>query len=181
MIDQTRTQTTPIRQTMRFVPEPVHLVRTPTDAPSRRTVADVADAASGVGAERLFRRIARRALAVLGAGLLVASCQDASTITYPTPPTQTSGPPASITVTTTNGIGASAGQVFLAARVYDASGNPVGGTTVQFATSAGSVQPVAVVTDGGGLAQATVTTSTPAAVTAVAGTAKTTTSVSPSL
>ncbi len=177
---ETRTQTIPIHQTMRFVPEPAHIVSIPTDAPPGPGLASRADAVSRAGVDRRSRRIARRALAVLGAGLLLASCQDASTIVYPTPPTQISGPPASISITTTNGIGATAGQVFVAARVYDASGNPVGGTTVQFATSAGSVQPVAVVTDGGGLAQTTVTTSTPASITAVAGTARTTTSISPS-
>ena len=121
----------------------------------------------------------RRASWLLVACVFFASCQDTPRYVQPSLPPPLPTIPQTITITATPGLGASAGQVFLAANVRDASGLAVGNTTVRFATTAGVVQPASVLADGGGLAQATVTTSEPATVTASAGTVTVALTVTP--
>jgi len=112
------------------------------------------------------------------AASVLSACSSAPTIVYPTPPSPASIPQ-TITITTTNGIGSSAGQVYVAATVRDASGRAVEAVTVRFATTAGTVQPAAVTSDGGGLAKTTVTTSVHATVTVTAGAVASTIDVTP--
>ena len=61
------------------------------------------------------------------------------------------------------------GSTTITALVVDASGNPIGGVPVSFATTAGSFSASVVNTDTAGVARTTLTTNQPASVTATAG------------
>lgn len=102
---------------------------------------------------------------------LLAGCGDIAP-SSPTPTASAPSIPATITVTATPGVGASTGQVFLAAMVRDGAGKGVGETAVHFATTTGSVQPADVRADPGGQAQATVLTPGAATITVTAGSAR---------
>jgi hypothetical protein len=119
-----------------------------------------------------------RALWLLIAAAFASSCGYKAP-TFPSLPPTAPSIPATITVTATPGVGGSAGQVFLAASVRDASGHGVGSVMVRFTTTSGVVQPDAVMADGGGLAQTTVRTSMTATIEATAGPAKSAIEVTP--
>jgi hypothetical protein len=122
----------------------------------------------------------RRLLWFVVAGVVLHGCSDVPPLlTVPSPPAVPSVP-ATISLTWVGGIGATAGTVYLAALVKDASGKGVPAVTVRYSTTAGVVQPATVVADGGGLAQATVTTSSTATITATAGSATASITVTPS-
>jgi hypothetical protein len=81
-----------------------------------------------------------------------------------------SGPVKTIVVTSSpQQLGSSGGQVQVVANVIDADGAPVGGVLVTFATDRGSVSPPIVVSDDGGFAVTTLTTTATAKVTATVG------------
>lgn len=81
-----------------------------------------------------------------------------------------SGPVKTIVVTSSpQQLGSSGGQVQVVANVIDADGAPIGGVLVTFATDRGSVSPPIVVTDDGGFAVTTLTTTATAKVTATVG------------
>jgi hypothetical protein len=87
--------------------------------------------------------------------LLVSGCAY-HTPSSPTPAAPAVAAAASITLTSLSGIGASAGQAFVAALVHDATGRNVGGYAVTFQTSAGVLATATITADAGGLAQATI-------------------------
>lgn len=110
--------------------------------------------------------------------LLLVGCSEGTRLTQPSP-IETPAVPARITVTATIGIGTAAGQLYLAARVYDATGKGVNAAPVTFATSTGTVSPASALSDGLGLAQATVTTSAAVTVRVTSGEAQATLDVTP--
>ena len=120
----------------------------------------------------------RRAFACLVALVLLSSCQDSSHINQPTP-INIPSVPSRITISAVSGIGAAAGEIYIAARVFDAQGVSVGSTAVTFSTNIGVVSPESVMADGGGLAQTTVKTTVPANIRAAAGSALATIDVTP--
>jgi PKD domain len=82
-----------------------------------------------------------------------------------------SGPVKTIVVTSSpQQLGSSGGQVQIVANVIDTDGAPVGGVPVTFATDRGSLSPPIVLTDDGGFAVTTLTTTATAKVTATVGT-----------
>ena len=85
------------------------------------------------------------------AGVVMHGCSDIPPIVpVPSPPAPPSIP-ATITVTSVPGLGATAGTVYLAAVVRDASGRGVPAATVRYSTTAGVVRPDTVIADAGAL------------------------------
>jgi hypothetical protein len=122
----------------------------------------------------------RRLLWFVVAGVVLHGCSEIPPLaTVPSPPVPPSIP-ATIALTWVGGVGATAGTVYLAAVVKDASGKGVPAATVRYSTTTGVVQPATVVADAGGLAQATVTTSSTATITAAAGSVTASITVTPS-
>jgi hypothetical protein len=120
-----------------------------------------------------------RTVVAIAAAVVLSACSDGPPNVHPSSTTVTAGPPQTIALNSVNGIGASAGQVFVTARVYDSAGLGVPSTTVQFATTVGTVQPSIAATDGGGLAQVTVSANVPTTISAVAGSVRSTLDVTP--
>jgi hypothetical protein len=81
-----------------------------------------------------------------------------------------SGPVKTIVVTSRpQQLGSSGGQAQIVANVIDADGTPVAGVLVTFATDRGSLSPPIALTDDGGFAVTTLTTTATAKVTATVG------------
>lgn len=110
----------------------------------------------------------RSAIVILSAAIL-SSC--AAVV----PTTPSSGPaaqlvPATITLSAMNGIGASAGRVYIVGVVRDSTGRGVGNVSVHYSTTVGAFVQDTVVADPGGTSQAVVVANAAATVTAsVAG------------
>jgi hypothetical protein len=125
--------------------------------------------AEGITVKTLILKAIAQYVALLVLAVFSAACA-AGTPTSPTKPAVPTAVPAAIVVTAVSGIGASAGQVFVDATVQDATGKGIGDVVVQFTTTAGTYVADTITADGGGLAQAVVTTTVPATVTATTGT-----------
>jgi adhesin/invasin len=90
----------------------------------------------------------------------------------------TTAPPASVLLSANpSSVPSSGGTVTLTATVLDANSNRVGNVAVSFSTTAGTLSTTAVLTDANGEARVTLTTSSPASITARAGTVSGTTNV----
>ena len=122
----------------------------------------------------------RRLLWLALAAAVLHGCSEIPPLATAPSPLAPPSLPATIALTWVGGVGATAGTVYLAAVVKDASGKGVPAVTVKYSTTTGVVQPATVVADAGGLAQATVTTSSTATITATAGSVTASIIVTPS-
>jgi hypothetical protein len=120
----------------------------------------------------------RRASRLLLACVVSASCQEAPNLAV-LPSPQVPSVPSSMTITGTAAVGVNAGDIYIVAHVWDASGHPVGSIPVSFSSTAGSLQPNPAIADPGGVAQTTLHTTIPATVRAAAGSAVATVDVAP--
>jgi adhesin/invasin len=90
----------------------------------------------------------------------------------------TAAPPATVLLSANpSSVPSSGGTVTLTATVLDANSNRVGNVAVSFSTTAGTLSTTTALTDANGEARVTLTTSSPASVTARAGTVSGTASV----
>lgn len=112
--------------------------------------------------------------------LVVAAACAYDNPTYPTSlvPLLVDPVPTSIRLSATNGIGASAGQVFIVAQVLDRSGHGLS-ASVRFSATAGTLTPETVMADAVGVAQTQLTSTSPATITASVANVSATMNVSP--
>jgi hypothetical protein len=126
-------------------------------------------AAEGCTVKQLVLKALAQYVAIVVLVLLTTAC-GASNPTQATPIADPAAAPASISLTSVSGQGATTGQVYVSAMVKDASGKGVGAAIVTFTTTAGTFLATPITSDGGGLAQASLTTIGNATITARVGT-----------
>jgi hypothetical protein len=117
---------------------------------------------------------------LVGVLCLVAAACAYDNPTYPTSlvPIQLDPIPTSIRLSATNGLGASAGQVYVVAQVFDRSGHGTS-ASVRFSATAGTLTPETVMADAVGVAQTQLTGTSPATITASVANVSATINVSP--
>jgi hypothetical protein len=125
-------------------------------------------AAEGLTVKQLVLKALTQYVALVVLLLVMTGC-GASNPTHATPVADPAAVPASISLTSVSGQGATTGQVYVSAMVKDASGKGVGAAIVTFTTTAGSFLATPITSDAGGLAQASLSTTGNATITASVG------------
>jgi hypothetical protein len=135
-------------------------------------------AAEGLTVKALVLKALAQYVALVVLCLFTTAC-GAANPTQATPIAPPAAVPASISLSSVSGVGAATGQVYVNALVKDASGKGVSAAIVTFTTTAGSFAVTPITADGGGLAQASLTTTGNATIAASVGAVSSTLAVVP--